>query len=281
MKPTPPVRRPAVTRLTRLAVAGASVLLLTSSLHAADAVLEVPLAFVGPSAGAASRGAQQGLEEAQVQGEFLGQHYQLSALSAEAVAVIADLPATELRALALAHPLLPVLNVGAADDALREACLPNLFHVLPSERMRADAVSQWRSVHPGAAVSAHAWNPDFEKYAGAQLNKRYRERTQQPMDDTAWAGWAAVKLLSDTIAREQVTTPAVLLEALHSRLAFDGQKGVDLSFRSDGQLRQPLLITEGDKVVGEAPVRGVVDIEDLDSLGPARCPAPDSAATTK
>jgi hypothetical protein len=95
------------------------------------------------------------------------------------------------------------------------------------------------------------------------------------MDDPAWAGWAAVKLLSDTVAREQDAAPATLLEALRSRLSFDGQKGVDMSFRPDGQLRQPLLLVEEDRVVAEAPVRGVADIEDLDSLGPSRCaPAP-------
>lgn len=62
---------------------------------------------------------------------------------AGAVALIADLPAPQLKALAAATPL-PVFNAGAADDALREAdCRPNLWHTLPSERMRADALAQW------------------------------------------------------------------------------------------------------------------------------------------
>ena len=80
-----------------------------------------------------------------------------------------------------------------------------------------------------------------------------------------------MKLLSDTVARVQDSSAATLLDALRSRLAFDGQKGVDMSFRADGQLRQPLLLVDGERLVGEAPVRGVVDIEDLDSLGPSRC----------
>lgn len=242
---------------------------------AAQQSIDVPLAFVGAPDTAAHRGAQQGLAEAQMQGEFLGQTYRLDASAADAVAIVAALPAADLQALAAAHPDKPVLNVGADDDSLRAQCRPNLFHVLPSARMRADAVAQWQQANPGTTgVSARAWHASFEKYAASQLNKRYTAEFSQPMNDESWAGWAAVKLVSDTVAREQSAAPAVLLEALRGRLAFDGQKGVDMRFRSDGQLGQPLLLIAGDEIVGEAPVRGVVDIEDLDSLGPATCPAP-------
>lgn len=250
----------------------ALVSLLASAAAAAQQSIDVPLAFVGDADSPAHQGALQGLSEARMQGEFLGQTYRLDATPADAVAIVAALPAAALEALAAAHPGIPVLNVAAADDSLRLQCRANLFHVLPSDRMAADAVAQWRQAKSdAAAVSAHAWHPDFEKYAAAQLNKRYTAQFGQAMNDTAWAGWAAVKLVSDTVAREQAAAPAVLLEALHERLAFDGQKGVDMRFRSDGQLAQPLLLVEGDRIVGEAPVRGVVDIEDLDSLGPAQC----------
>ena len=45
-----------------------------------------------------------------------------------------------------------------------------------------------------------------------------------------------------------------------------------MSFRETGQLRQPLLLVDGDRIVGEAPVRGVVDTTYLDSLGVPFCP---------
>jgi len=58
---------------------------------------------------------------------------------AGAAAIVADVPAAWLGA----ATMLPVVNAGAADDGLRgTACLPNLFHTLPSERMRADALAQ-------------------------------------------------------------------------------------------------------------------------------------------
>jgi ABC transporter substrate binding protein (PQQ-dependent alcohol dehydrogenase system) len=118
---------------------------------------------------------------------------------------------------------------------------------------------------------AHAWHSTFEKYAAAQLNKRYRDSFATPMVDEAWAGWAAVKIVSDTVARTQSAAPAALREALRGAIAFDGQKGVEMDFRADGQLRQPLLLIHEDTVVGEAPVRGVAEVEDLDSLGTGAC----------
>ena len=66
----------------------------------------------------------------------------MAAAKTGAVALVADLPAAWLLAAADAAPL-PVLNVGAADDRLRAAdCRRNLWHLLPSERMRADALAQ-------------------------------------------------------------------------------------------------------------------------------------------
>jgi len=252
-------------------LAGALLAALFATASVAQTPLEVPLAFVGDTAMSAHAGASQGLDEARMQGEFLGQQYRLDAAPADAVAIIAALPAPALLALARQHPDKPVLNIAASDDALRDDCTANLLHVLPSARMARDAIAQWRHHKPGATVEAHAWHPAFEKYAATQLNKRYTARFSQPMDDQAWAGWAAVKMLSDTVAREQTAAPAALLEALRQRLAFDGQKGIDMSFRDDGQLRQPLLLVDATGIVGEAPVRGVVDIEDLDSLGPSSC----------
>ncbi len=91
------------------------------------------------------------------------------------------------------------------------------------------------------------------------------------MNDEAWAGWAAMKLLSDTIVRQPSITGHELINELQTNLAFDGQKGTDLSFRETGQLRQPLLLVADGKIVGEAPVRGVVNPSDLDSLGTQFC----------
>ncbi|NRF70989.1 branched-chain amino acid ABC transporter substrate-binding protein [Aquincola sp. S2] len=61
---------------------------------------------------------------------------------AGALGVVLDLPTAWIAALkAAATPAL--LNAGAGDEALRQqGCAPQLFHTLPSERMRADALAQ-------------------------------------------------------------------------------------------------------------------------------------------
>lgn len=89
------------------------------------------------------------------------------------------------------------------------------------------------------------------------------------MDDKAYAGWAAVKLTSDTVARTSSADPVKLMDYFKTSLKFDGQKGSDMNFRETGQLRQLLLLVEDNEIVTEAPVRGVAN--SLDSLGLIKC----------
>ena len=103
------------------------------------------------------------------------------------------------------------------------------------------------------------------------MNNRFRKAHGILMDDDAWAGWAGLKMLSEAVARAQTTEPARILAYLRNELGFDGQKGVAQTFRDTGQLRQPILLVENGKLVGEAPVPGVVDSNDLDSLGGTSC----------
>ena len=58
---------------------------------------------------------------------------------------------------------------------------------------------------------------------------------------------------------------------LKNELTFDGQKGSNMNFRKNGQLRQLILLVENDKIITEAPVRGVAKPPTLDSLGILDC----------
>lgn len=243
---------------------------------------EVRLVYVGATEGTVWLGVTQGLEEAKLLGSFTGHTYSTQPMTPEALwqartipppaAVVAATDAETLLRLAanLSAASVAVLNLTADDDTLRQACLPNLFHIPPSARMKADAVAQWQKKHPAATVQARAWHDDFTKFAARELNNRFRKAHGVPMDDAAWAGWAAIKMLSETVARTQTTEPGRILAYLRHELEFDGQKGVPHTFRDTGQLRQPLLIVEEGKLLGEAPVRGVAD--SLDSLGLPACP---------
>lgn len=251
-------------------------LLLTTSAYATSR--EVVFLYLGEPGTAAHTGALQGLSEANAQGEFLDLGYRMEtqtgdeAPAIEPVAIIAALEPALLNELVDKYPSVAVLNVTERATSLREDCRPSLFHVIPSDAMIADAERQWREKAADSAAKAQAWHKSFRKYAAAQLNTRFREQFGQDMVDDAWAGWAGVRLLADTIARQPGLTGHLLIKELKTNLAFDGQKGVDMSFRETGQLRQPLLLIEADRIVGEAPVRGISDPTNLDSLGVTFCP---------
>ncbi len=240
------------------------------------AAREIELAYIGDAADPAYGGVSQGLEEANLQGQFLGQRYRLTifkpgaireAANSKALAVLATLKDADLVRLAAMDPQRAVFDLGSESDAIREKCAPNLLHVLPSAKMKADALAQWHRLHPESRAEARAWHPEFTKYAAEQLNRRFRKAQGRDMGDPAWAAWAAVKMIADSVARMNTAEPARLLHFLKTELAFDGQKGVTMSFRPNGQLRQILLIVEGARIVGEAPVKGMVDATDLDSIG--------------
>lgn len=245
---------------------------------ASVAASDINIMYLGEADTSAHLGARQGLAEANAQGEFLNITYRLITADNDAagqmspVAIIAAVNPARLGRIADQYPDLPVLNVTASATTLREACVDNLFHIGPSDAMIADAERQWQRKEAGSPAQARAWHWTFRKYAAAQLNQRFREQFERDMDDAAWAGWAALKLLADTIVRQPGLSGGALIDELKTNLAFDGQKGSDMSFRETGQLRQPLLLVDAERVVGEAPVRGVVSTTNLDSLGLPFCP---------
>lgn len=254
-------------------------MLLISNIAFAE-IIEVNFVYVGKNDHSALLGAQQGLEEANLQGQFLNQKYNLDIIPSSQIAThdfssyIAVLSAVDIDAFTLLSeklPGVPLFNLTIDDDNLRTACIKNVLNVIPSNRMKEDAVKQWLKKTPGSKATAHAWHPDFVKFAARDLNKRFKKNYKVEMNDFSWAGWAAVKMTSDTVARTNFTDQAKILDYLKTKLLFDGQKGSDMNFRETGQLRQPLLLVENNEIVAEAPVRGIAKPPTLDSLGTLSC----------
>lgn len=252
----------------------------------------IPIAYVGETQSSAWLGVQQGVDELNLLGQFTGQRYTVQRFGPEEldriakidpIAIVAAADAGFLERLRASFPDRAILNVTARDDHLRRLCRDNLLHVIPDFAMLRDAVAQWRKKQPGANVRAQAWHPEFQKYAGRELNNRFRKAHGVPMDSEAWAGWAAAKAVGESVLRSGGSTePGRLIAYMRKELTFDAQKGMPVSFRpTTGQLRQPLLIVEKGKIVGEAPVAGVEDVENLDSLGMLDCVAPAPAAAPR
>ena len=252
---------------------------MSSNIYAND--INVRFLYVGTENSQAHMGVQRGLLEANLQGKFLGQTYELASSSLDKlnenikqtdIAILADLSAADLIELSNQYPNHTIMNVTSSQDSLREDCIPNLLHVIPSDSMMQNALEQWQIKKPETKAIPQAWHPDFVKFAARDLNKRFKKSFEQPMLDHGWAGWASVKMISDTVAREGITDTTKMLDYLKTELTFDGQKGINMTFRETGQLSQPILIIEDDKIVAEAPVRGVANPPGLDSLGLLVCP---------
>ena len=226
-------------------------------------------------------GARMGIDEAMKQAKFLGLVYEFSYDKpqskgkwgdARAVVVAGSSQQALAAAEELANSGVPVVSVLSTDDMSRTQCRSNLFHVAPTKKMLADAEAQWKKANPDDKdIKARAWHESFVKFSARQLNDRWKGKHGYPMSDKAWAMWAGVKIVTDSIANNPEASPSELTKYLREEMEFDSYKGVYSTFRSTGQLGQTLLVVVDGKLAGEAPVRGVAATDDHDSLGLQEC----------
>jgi ABC transporter substrate binding protein (PQQ-dependent alcohol dehydrogenase system) len=135
-----------------------------------------------------------------------------------------------------------------------------------------------RPVVGDAGMVAVAWHAQYERYGAPQVSRRFAKNFKRPMTQQDWASWMAAKAISVAAASLGKADAPALLQALN-QLSLDGSKGVSMQFRPwDGQLQQTLLLTDGQGVLGLAPVEGVLHPRNaLDTLGAdsgeKRCPS--------
>jgi ABC transporter substrate binding protein (PQQ-dependent alcohol dehydrogenase system) len=161
----------------------------------------------------------------------------------------------------LANPLL--LTAGNAYDAV---------WVVDSDGEFARTMP-YRTVLPrpvvgDAGLVPVAWHAQFERYGGPQVSRRFAKAAKRAMTSTDWAAWLAGKALIAAAVAAPKGPNAAWAQAL-AKTPLDGSKGTNLSFRPwDGQLRQTLLLTDGQGVIAQAPVEGLLHPSNvLDTLG--------------
>ncbi|SFL96066.1 branched-chain amino acid ABC transporter substrate-binding protein [Variovorax sp. OV329] len=161
----------------------------------------------------------------------------------------------------LANPLL--LTAGSSYDAV---------WVVDSDGEFARGLP-YRTVLPrpvvgDAGLVALAWHAQFERYGAPQVSRRFAKATGRPMTASDWAAWMAGKALV-AIATAVPKGPAAAWAKALAATPLDGSKGTQLSFRAwDGQLRQTLLLTDGQGVISQAPIEGLLHPSNvLDTLG--------------
>ena len=125
-----------------------------------------------------------------------------------------------------------------------------------------------RVVVGDAGMVAVAWSPRFDRFGAPQVTRRLAKAVGRPMDAHDWPAWLAGKALVAAAAAAPKGPGAAFYKALEDG-EVDGSKGVALSFRPwDGQLRQPVLLSDGQSVVAVAPADGVLHPKTaLDTLG--------------
>lgn len=205
------------------------------------------LLLTGPGADDAKRG--------QVAQEAI-QRYGLKLVASKAFKVSAD-----PRERAQANPLLLTAGINY-----------NVVWVVDSEGDFARALpfntSLPRPVVGDGGLVALGWHNQFERYGGPQVSRRFAKAAQRPMTDPDWAAWAAGHALAAAVIGLKAADAQALRQALGT-VSFDGGKGVSQQFRPwDRQLRQPLLLSDGQGVVAMAPVDGILHPRNtLDTLG--------------
>ena len=125
-----------------------------------------------------------------------------------------------------------------------------------------------RPVVGDAGLVALAWAASFERYGAPQVSRRFARAAGRPMQGQDWTAWLAGR----AIVTAAIAAPKGPLATFQKALVageFDGSKGLGLSFRPwDGQLRQPMLLGDGQSVVATAPVDGFLHPKNaLDTLG--------------
>jgi ABC transporter substrate binding protein (PQQ-dependent alcohol dehydrogenase system) len=131
----------------------------------------------------------------------------------------------------------------------------------------------YRTVLPRPVVGdgglvALAWQAQAERFGAPQIVRRFTKAHARTMTAQDWAAWFAGKALVSAAVAQPKGPAAAFTKALVEQ-EIDGYKGVTLSFRPwDGQLRQPMMLTDGVGVVGTAPIDGLLHPKNnLDTLG--------------
>lgn len=205
------------------------------------------LVLTGPSAADAERGATA-----------------LASIKRYGLKVVASKPfklSADPRERDLANPLL--LTGGVAYDAVWVVDSDGEFaRTLPYRTALP------RPVVGDAGLVALAWQAQFERFGAPQVSRRFAKAAGRPMTANDWAAWIAGKaLVAAAVAAPK--GPQAAFEKALAAVEVDGSKGTSLGFRAwDGQLRQPLLLTDGQGVIAMAPSEGILHPKNtLDTLG--------------
>ncbi|MGB3242910.1 MAG: ABC transporter substrate-binding protein, partial [Sulfitobacter sp.] len=127
-----------------------------------------------------------------------------------------------------------------------------------------------RPVIGSEGLSAVTWHRTIEQWGATQLQSRFEEQSQRPMESEDYAAWAAARTIGEAVTRTNSGDTQTLRDYILSEdFELAGFKGRPLSYRAwNGQLRQPIAIAHPRALVAQAPLEGFLHrVNELDTLG--------------
>ena len=176
-------------------------------------------------------------------------------------AIFAAVDAESIRLLSYFNPDVPIFNLAEENPLLRELCLPNVFHIVPSAALRAQALQVWKEKNPdNEAHEALAWHGNYDRGKAADLNALFLRKRKVEMVEQAWAGWIAARIFTAAKAKLTSAGRRNFVAFIQHEMEIDGYKRSLVAFHSSGELRQDLLIVSDEQVVSEfSDTGGYVD----------------------
>jgi ABC-type branched-subunit amino acid transport system substrate-binding protein len=164
------------------------------------------------------------------------------------------------------------VSVGSPPEGVADACDGFAVHLGPAAAtiQRAEtAYARRPGAHADDRPRVALWHHTLRRFGAEQLNQRFRRGVGREMDSAAWAGWAAIKILTEAALRARSSVGADVARYLARPTArFDGHKGEPLTFDAHtGELRQPLYIVVGDPDRGHGD-RVAAELSAAEAYGP-------------
>lgn len=178
-------------------------------------------------------------------------------------AIFAAVDAESIRLLSYFNPDVPIFNLADESPMLRGLCLANVFHIIPSATLRAQALQTWKEKNPDAGDGeALAWHGNYRRGKAGDLNELFLRKRKVKMVEQAWAGWIAARIFADAKANLTSAGRRNFVAFIRHETEIDGYKRSLVAFNSGGELRQDLLIVSDEQVVSEfSDTGGYVDCQ--------------------
>lgn len=127
-----------------------------------------------------------------------------------------------------------------------------------------------RPITGSAGLRPVTWDPTLEAWGATQFQARFERLSGRLMRQEDYQVWLAMRVIGEAVTRTSSADPAELRAyALSDQFELAAFKGQKVTFRPwNGQLRQPILLSDGHVTVSVSPQDGYLhQVSPLDTLG--------------